>query len=108
MTDSTILITGANRGIGLEMAAQFAAEGWQVLACCRNPQVAGDLMALAENHDSIEMFALDVANYEQIGNLAVELAGRPIDILLNNAGIYGPKGVSSEMPIRLPGAKCSK
>ena len=46
MTDATILITGANRGIGLKLTEQFATDGWQVLACCRQPDQAGDLQAL--------------------------------------------------------------
>jgi len=45
MQNSTVLITGANRGIGLELAAQFAADGWNVLACCRNPEAADELRA---------------------------------------------------------------
>jgi NAD(P)-dependent dehydrogenase (short-subunit alcohol dehydrogenase family) len=93
MTNPTILITGANRGIGLELTEQFAEDGWQVLACCRNPADAGKLQALSERNPSIELHALDVTNYQQMATLADQLANRPIDILLSNAGIYGPKGV---------------
>jgi NAD(P)-dependent dehydrogenase (short-subunit alcohol dehydrogenase family) len=93
MTESTILITGANRGIGLELCEQFAVDGWRVLACCRNPADAGDLQALSQGQASIEVFALDVTDHQQVAALAGQLAGRPIDILLNNAGIYGPRGV---------------
>ena len=92
MTKPTILITGANRGIGLELSEQFAEDGWQVLACCRNPDDAGQLQALNERGLAIELHALDVTDYEQMATLAEQLANRPIDILLSNAGIYGSKG----------------
>jgi NAD(P)-dependent dehydrogenase (short-subunit alcohol dehydrogenase family) len=94
MTNRTILITGANRGIGLELAASFAADQWQVLACCRNPADAGELQALSERSPEIEVHALDVTDYEQMATLAGRLADRPIDILLGNAGIYGPRGAN--------------
>ena len=93
MTDSRILITGANRGIGLQLSEQFAEDGWQVLACCRNPDQADELRALSERLSSIELHALDVTDYAQMNALAASLTGRPIDILLSNAGIYGPRGV---------------
>jgi NAD(P)-dependent dehydrogenase (short-subunit alcohol dehydrogenase family) len=93
MTNPTILITGANRGIGLELTEQFAEDGWQVLACCRNPADAGQLQALSKRDLVIELHALDVTNYEQMAALADQLGHRPIDILLSNAGIYGSKGV---------------
>jgi NAD(P)-dependent dehydrogenase (short-subunit alcohol dehydrogenase family) len=92
MTDSTILITGANRGIGLELTARFAGDGWTVLACCRDPASADALQALREQHSSIELHALDVTDYEQMAALSAQLRDRPIDILLSNAGIYGPRG----------------
>jgi len=93
MTNPTILITGANRGIGLELTEQFAEDGWQVLACCRNPADARQLQALSERGLAIELHALDVTDYEQMSTLADQLGNRPIDILLSNAGIYGSKGV---------------
>ena len=93
MSNRTILITGANRGIGLELTKQFAQDGWQVFACCRNPADAGKLQALTERDLAIEIHALDVTNYEQMATLADRLGNRPIDILLSNAGIYGSKGV---------------
>jgi len=92
MTNPTILITGANRGIGLELTEQFAEDGWQVLACCRNPADARQLQALSERGLAIELHALDVTDYAQMATLADQLANRPIDILLSNAGIYGSKG----------------
>jgi len=92
MANRTILITGANRGIGLKLSEQFAEDGWQVLACCRNPADAGQLQALSERGLAIELHALDVTDYAQMANLSDQLAKRPIDILLSNAGIYGSKG----------------
>ncbi len=94
MTNRTILITGANRGIGLELTEQFSEDGWQVLACCRNPADAGQLQALAEKDLDIEVHALDVTNYEQMVSLADQLGNKPIDILLSNAGVYGSKSAS--------------
>jgi len=94
MTSPTILITGANRGIGLELASQFAEDGWQVIACCRDPDEASALRALAEARPSVEVHALDVTDYQQMGQLAGTLAERPIDVLLSNAGIYGPTGLA--------------
>ncbi len=92
MTNPTILITGANRGIGLELTEKFTEAGWQVLASCRNPADAGQLQALSERGLAIELHALDVTDYAQMAALSDQLANRPIDILLSNAGIYGSKG----------------
>jgi len=94
---STVLITGANRGLGLGMARSFAADGWQVLACCRAPAQAGDLNALADQHPGkVSLYELDVADHDQVDALAAELDGRPIDILVNNAGTIGPRGPGHE------------
>ena len=85
----TVLITGANRGIGLEFARQYAADGWRVLACCRHPEKAEALDKLATEHpDSVLVHALDVADLEQIESLATLLANESIDVLINNAGYY--------------------
>lgn len=90
----TILITGCNRGIGLEMSRQFAADGWRVLACCRDLSTASELRVLRENYSQLRLFQLDVTDYAHMATLARALKGEPIDILLNNAGYYGPKGVA--------------
>ena len=81
----TLLITGANRGLGLEFCRQYAAEGWQVLACCRNPETATELA----NMPNVRVFSLDVADFAQIDKLAAQLQDTAIDVLINNAGIYG-------------------
>ena len=84
----TVLITGANRGIGLEFVTQYAADGWRVLACCREPQAAKVLNGLASEHANIEVYALDVADFTQIDALASQLKNTAIDVLINNAGVY--------------------
>lgn len=85
----TLLITGANRGIGLEFCKQYAAEGWRVLACCRDPHQADALNELAARHPGrVELHALDVADHAQIEQLARTLSGETIDLLINNAGVY--------------------
>jgi len=86
----TILITGSNRGIGLELVHQYAEQGWQVLACCRRPDQATALNRLGEQFPDITTYALDVAQQDQVQKLAARLQDCPIDILFNNAGIYGP------------------
>lgn len=86
--DNTLLITGANRGIGLEYVRQYAAEGWHVIACCRAPEQADALQLLAKQHANIEVCALDVADFDQIEALGRKLVDQPIQLLINNAGIY--------------------
>jgi NAD(P)-dependent dehydrogenase (short-subunit alcohol dehydrogenase family) len=83
----SVLITGANRGLGLEFARQYVADGWRVFACCRDPDRAAELGALA---GQVSLHRLDVGDHAHIDRLAAELAGEPIDVLLNNAGVYGP------------------
>lgn len=88
-----ILITGANRGIGLALCRCFATAGWRVFACCRNPEGAAALQSLANEFGAgVKIFALDVTHPDQIRSLSAELRDEPIDILFNNAGVAGPKG----------------
>ncbi len=82
----TVMITGANRGLGLEFAREYAAEGWTVIATCRDPASASELKAAGK---AVEVHGLDVADFPAIGRLAQTLKGRPIDVLVNNAGVMG-------------------
>jgi NAD(P)-dependent dehydrogenase (short-subunit alcohol dehydrogenase family) len=87
----SVLITGANRGLGLEFARQYGAAGWRVFACCRKPDTAADLRELADaSRGRTTIHPLDVADRDRIPALADELRGEPVDVLLNNAGVYGP------------------
>jgi len=84
-----VLVTGANRGIGLEFVRQYAEDGYRVIACCRNPLNAASLDALAAASDGrVSVHALDVSDFGQIERLALALEGEAIDILINNAGFY--------------------
>jgi NAD(P)-dependent dehydrogenase (short-subunit alcohol dehydrogenase family) len=84
----TILITGANRGLGLEFCRQYAVAGHQVIAVCRQPAKATTLNELAKQHANMQIHALDVGDFSQITTLSQTLAEVSIDVLINNAGIY--------------------
>ncbi len=84
-----LLITGANRGIGLEFARQYIESGWRVFACCRNPDQATPLKQLASMHaNSLSLHKLDVSDFDEIDRLSTELADQDIDLLLNNAAVF--------------------
>lgn len=88
----TMLITGASRGLGLELIKQYASEHWQVIACCRQPGQANELTALAEQYPSISIEQVDILQEVDIQRLAEKYKQQPIDLLFMNAGAYGPKG----------------
>ena len=90
---ANILITGTNRGIGLEFVKQYLAAGHHVFATCRDPANAGELSSLAEGNPSLTLLALDVGSDASIDALPGQLAGVAIDIFINNAGVYGPRDV---------------
>jgi NAD(P)-dependent dehydrogenase (short-subunit alcohol dehydrogenase family) len=88
-----VLITGANRGIGLEFARQYAADGWRVFATCRHPKTAKKLMSLAKSScGMLTLLAMDVTDSETVHSAARQLGSEPIDLLINNAGISGLSG----------------
>ena len=92
----THLVTGANRGLGLEFARQLIARGDRVFAACRMPGEADDLLALVgeAGPDRLKLVRLDVLNEDSITGLGDDVAGKVerLDSLINNAGIYGPRG----------------
>ena len=93
-----ILITGASRGLGLEHAKQYLEKDWEVIATARNPEASPGLKALESNGSRLlRTVTLDVTDHERVEALAAELAGESLDILLNNAGTYGPKSAFEGM-----------
>ncbi|MEO7385678.1 MAG: SDR family oxidoreductase [Gammaproteobacteria bacterium] len=87
----TVLVTGANRGIGLEFVRQYQALGWRVIAATRDPKAADELVAFAASHPNVVVETLDLLDHPGIDSLAQKYAGQPIDVLINNAGLMrGP------------------
>ena len=86
----TVLVTGANRGLGLEFARQYAEDGWTVIAITRTDHDAADLKALAGSHD-IRIEIADLSDFDAIDALADRIKGQPIDLLINNAAVFGPR-----------------
>ncbi len=89
---STVLITGANRGLGLEFARQYAADGWEVIATSRNPDKGEDLQQLLKRNNKVSLQALDVTSGKSVEALARAVGGRAIDLLILNSAIYARKG----------------
>lgn len=87
----TALVTGSNRGLGFEFVRQYLEAGWDVIATCRNPGSADRLRQLGERHAALEVLALDVGDFDAVDRLAAKLRSRSIDLLINNAGVFGPK-----------------
>lgn len=90
----SILITGSNRGLGLEWARQYAQEGWRVFATCRHPAEADSLKELAGQYPAVSIHRLDVTVVEDIRGLYWELEEEPVDILLGNAAVYLEKNMA--------------
>jgi NAD(P)-dependent dehydrogenase (short-subunit alcohol dehydrogenase family) len=86
-TKYTVLITGANRGLGLEFVKQYAIDNYEVIACTRKLNKKDSLHKLQASYKNISIFALDIQNFTSIDQLAKTLK-KPIDILINNAGVY--------------------
>jgi NAD(P)-dependent dehydrogenase (short-subunit alcohol dehydrogenase family) len=91
-----VFITGASRGIGLELVRQYASDGYHVIATCRRPDQATELGALADASDAITVYKLNVASEPELETLAATLEGVPIDILIGNAAGFG--GTRSHFP----------
>ena len=86
----TVLITGSNRGIGLGFVKHYAAEGWKVIATCRNPDAADALVAVQAEFPNVVIEQLDVTDEARIRALVAKYEGQPIDLLVNNAAVLGP------------------
>lgn len=98
---STVLITGTNRGIGLGLVRHYAEDGWDVIACCRNPAGAEALNELANASEGrIRVEALDLSDHGSIDTLAQKYDGQPVDILINNAAVVGPRDPNMEQIYR--------
>ena len=89
----TVLITGANSGIGLEFTKQYLGRGWMVIATHRRSEVPATLAELTRKYKTIRIERVDVTSVEQVRALASRLANVPIDVLINNAGVYNDRGV---------------
>src|SRR5437763_16275826 len=84
----TVLITGANRGLGLEFVRQYASEDWNVFATCRKPDRARELAC----GEKLTTIAMDVTDAGSVRDASHQLHGTPLDLLINNAGTAGATG----------------
>ena len=90
---SAVLITGANRGIGLEFAHQYSADEWEVFAACRDPSGARQLQEMARRSAArLTTIPMDVTSSESVRSAAKQLGTVAIDLLINNAGTAGMPG----------------
>lgn len=97
----TVLVTGANRGIGLEFVRQYASEGWNVIACCRTPGKAEQLTELASQYNGrVRLETVDLDDHSTIDALAQKYSGQPIDVLINNAATVQPRDPNMEQIYR--------
>ena len=92
----TVMITGANSGIGLEFARQYAEMGWTVIATHRRSSPPETLAAIAAEHDNLRIERLDVTSREEAEALDERLGGMPIDVLINNAGVYNDRSACQD------------
>jgi NAD(P)-dependent dehydrogenase (short-subunit alcohol dehydrogenase family) len=96
----TVLITGANSGLGLELVKQYAAKGWTVIATHRRDGVPDTLTAVMAEHAKVRVERMDVSSIDEVRALAAKLAGTPIDVLINNAGIYSDRAACADEACR--------
>lgn len=88
-----VLVTGANRGIGLEFCRQYQADGWEVVAVCRRPSPAlGELVGVQVIEN------VDVSSPDQLQKLAQQLSGQTFDVLINNAGVWSEEALGEVSP----------
>ncbi|MDP2380619.1 MAG: SDR family NAD(P)-dependent oxidoreductase, partial [Pseudohongiella sp.] len=91
---SRYIVTGTNRGIGLEFVKQLLAQGHDVLATARDPEAVPALTELQHTHKQLTLLPLDLSDESSIAHFAREASAQPIDVLINNAGVYGPRNAS--------------
>ena len=96
----TVLITGANSGLGLELVKQYAAKGWTVIATHRRDGVPESLQPVVAEHANVRVERMDVSSIDEVHALAAKLAGTPIDVLINNAGIYSDRSACGDEACR--------
>ena len=94
----TVMVTGANRGIGYAHVAQYAQKKWNVIACARQPKKAIELLQLQDKYGANFIIEeLEVTNHKQVDDLSQKHSNTAIDILINNAGTGGPEGMPGAM-----------
>ena len=86
----TVLVTGCNRGIGLEFVKQYLLLNWEVIATCRKPEKADDLIRLSDGNPNLILHTLDITNESSVDGFLKEIGDWPIDLLINNAAYLGP------------------
>ena len=91
-----ILITGANRGLGLEFVECYLKSGNDVIATYRNEESSFDLINMRDERSNLKLLHLDVSSNKSLNSFAENLGDSPIDIFINNAGVYGPRNSSFE------------
>lgn len=89
-----ILITGANRGLGLEFVEHYLESGDNVIASYRNEESSFDLIKMSNEQSNLKLLQLDVSSNKSLNSFARNLGDSPIDIFINNAGVYGPRNSS--------------
>ena len=89
---STVLVTGANRGLGLEFTRQYVRDGFEVYATVRDPRNGDELRVLAGENPGLAVFTLDIRSRESVRELAQTLTGKPLDIVILNSGVYPREG----------------
>ena len=89
----SILITGTNRGIGLEFVKHYLKNNEKVIATCRNRNSAKDLLELENTTSNLSLVELDVSNPNSINEFTSKIADQPIDTFINNAGVFGPRNI---------------
>ena len=90
----TIIVTGANRGIGLELVKQYCNRNYQVIGTYRDETTSGELISMSRNLDNLKVYSLDVSSDQSLKDFSSKLGETPVDIFINNAGVYGPRDSS--------------